>query len=170
DMRGYPRGTGWELATRLPRRDSINAIFSRPIVEAVTLSMRDIGIQPSYSFRQLLSPTIDSPYTGRVVILIDENAQSQSEHLCLALESAHDVTFIGTPTAGANGDVTNVVLPGGITASFSGHDVRHADGRRLQRIGIQPDVRVEPTVRGLASGRDEVLEAAIEFLRTGRKP
>ena len=170
DMRGYPRGTGWELATRLPRRDSINAIFSRPIVEAVTLSMRDIGIQPNYSFRQLLSPTIDSPYTGRVVILIDENAQSQSEHLCLALESAHDVTFIGTPTAGANGDVTNVVLPGGITASFSGHDVRHADGRRLQRIGIQPDVRVEPTVRGLAAGRDEVLDAAIEFLRTGRKP
>lgn len=169
DMRGYPRRTGWQLATYLPRRDSINAIFSRPFVEAITLSVRDIGMQPSYTFTQPLSPTIDSPYTGRVVILINEFAQSQSEHLCLALESAHDVTFIGTPTAGANGDLTNVLLPGGLIASFSGHNVRHADGRRLQRLGIQPDVRVEPTVRGLAEGRDEALEAAIEFLRTGRR-
>ena len=56
------------------------------------------------------------------------------------------------------------VLPGGITVNFTGHDVRHADGRQLQRVGIQPHVRVAPTIAGIRAGRDEVLEKAIEFL------
>jgi C-terminal processing protease CtpA/Prc len=80
-------------------------------------------------------------------------------------EAATDVTFIGTPTAGANGDVTNMVLPGNIRVNFSGHDVRHADGRQLQRVGIQPTIRVEPTVADIRAGRDAVLEAAISHLQ-----
>jgi C-terminal processing protease CtpA/Prc len=38
------------------------------------------------------------------------------------------------------------------------------DGRRFQNIGIQPDVRVEPTILGVANGKDEVLEKGIEVL------
>jgi C-terminal processing protease CtpA/Prc len=48
---------------------------------------------------------------------------------------------------------------------FTGHDVRHADGRQLQRVGLQPHVLVAPTIAGLRSGRDEVLERALEFLQ-----
>jgi C-terminal processing protease CtpA/Prc len=84
-------------------------------------------------------------------------------------ESATNVTFIGTPTNGANGDVTNLVLPGGIYASFSGHDVRHADGRQLQRVGIQPHIKIEPTISGIREGRDEILEGAIKFLDSTAK-
>lgn len=47
---------------------------------------------------------------------------------------------------------------------FSGHEVRHADGRQLQRLGIQPDIEVHPTIMGLRAGRDEVLEAALHWL------
>jgi C-terminal processing protease CtpA/Prc len=47
---------------------------------------------------------------------------------------------------------------------FTGHDVRHADGRQLQRVGIVPDVPVPPTLRGLREGRDEVLERALGWL------
>ncbi|HEY3123857.1 MAG TPA: hypothetical protein VGK70_07305 [Thermoanaerobaculia bacterium] len=45
-------------------------------------------------------------------------------------------------------------------------DVRHADGRQLQRLGIRPDIRVEPTPGGLAAGKDEVLDRALAFLKT----
>jgi C-terminal processing protease CtpA/Prc len=76
--------------------------------------------------------------------------------------------FIGTPTAGANGDVTNFPVPGGFRVSFSGHDVRHADDRQLQRVGIQPHVRVAPTIAGIRGGRDEVLERALEYVKTGK--
>ena len=98
-------------------------------------------------------------------MLIDDRAISQSEHTALFFEAANDTTFIGMPTAGANGDVTRFRLPGGFTVSFTGHDVRHADGRQLQRVGIQPHIRVAPTIDGLRSGRDEVLERALAFLK-----
>jgi C-terminal processing protease CtpA/Prc len=97
-------------------------------------------------------------------MLIDERTQSQAEHTGLFFEAANRTTFIGSPTAGANGDVTSVVLPGGMTMSFTGHDVRHVDGRQLQRIGLVPDVRVHATVRGIRAGRDEVLERAVRWL------
>jgi C-terminal processing protease CtpA/Prc len=48
--------------------------------------------------------------------------------------------------------------------TFSGHAVRHADGRQLQRVGLQPDVPVRPTIAGVRSGRDEVLDGAMRYL------
>jgi C-terminal processing protease CtpA/Prc len=90
--------------------------------------------------------------------------QSQAEHTGLFLEAGADTVFVGEPTAGANGDVTNFSLPGGLVVYFTGHDVRHADGRQLQRIGIQPHVPVAPTISGLRAGRDEVLERAMAWL------
>jgi hypothetical protein len=44
-------------------------------------------------------------------------------------------------------------------------DDRHADGRQLQRVGIQPHVRVCPTIAGLRAGRDEVLERGVDVVR-----
>jgi C-terminal processing protease CtpA/Prc len=105
-------------------------------------------------------------YKGKVVVLIDERAISQAEHTCLFLEAMAHAKFVGTPTNGANGDVTSVVLPGDIRVHFTGHDVRHADGRQLQRVGIQPDLRVEPTIQGIRKGRDEVLEAAVRYVQS----
>jgi C-terminal processing protease CtpA/Prc len=104
-------------------------------------------------------------YRGKVVMLINEDAISQAEHTCMFFEAATDVTFVGTPTTGANGDVTNMVLPGNLAVSFTGHNVRHADGRQLQRVGIQPTVKVAPTVGGVVAGRDEILEAAVKYLQ-----
>ena len=93
---------------------------------------------------------------------------SQAEHTGLFFEAAAGTKFIGSQTAGANGDVTNLSLPGGLYVSFSGHDVRHADGRQLQRVGLVPDVQVRPTLYGIRAGRDEVLDRALAYLRTGR--
>jgi C-terminal processing protease CtpA/Prc len=99
-------------------------------------------------------------------MLINEATLSQAEHTGLFLEAANGTRFVGSPTAGANGDVTNLVVPGGILVWFSGHDVRHADGRQLQRVGLQPDVPVRPTIAGIRAGRDEVLEKAAALLKS----
>ena len=58
------------------------------------------------------------------------------------------------------------VRGGGISAGFTGMEVLHADGRRLQRIGIQPHLHVEPTIAGIRAGRDEVLERGLEVLQS----
>jgi hypothetical protein len=74
-------------------------------------------------------------------------------------------TFIGSPTSGANGSVTTVVLPGALRASFPGDSIRHADGRQLQGVGLQLQILVRPTIQGLAEGRGEVPEETITFLQ-----
>ena len=169
DMRGYPNGTAWSIAPRLTeKKNVVAALFSRPILQATDLTDSELDDSARYSFAQRIPERQGDVYKGKVVVLINEDAISQAEHTCLFFEAATDVTFIGTPTAGANGDVTVMVLPGNLIVSFSGHDVRHADGRQLQRVGIQPTIKATPTIRGLIDGRDEILEAAIKFLQ-GRK-
>lgn len=161
DMRGYPNGTAWPLAARMNTRGAKTAaLFRRREVSALDGEEADSG----YFFAQPLPEPRSWTYRGKVVMLIDERAISQAEHTALFLEQAAGATFIGSPTAGANGDVTNFSLPGGLWVSFTGHDVRHADGRQLQRVGIQPDVPVTPTIRGIREGRDEVLDRALGWL------
>lgn len=165
DMRGYPNGTAWSIAPRLTeKKNVVAALFSRPLLEGNAMSDSEVADTANYSFAQKIPDRKGDVYQGKVVVLINEDAISQAEHTCLFFESVTDVTFIGTPTAGANGDVTFMVLPGNLVVSFSGHDVRHADGRQLQRVGIQPTIRVAPTIRGLVEGRDEILERAVKHL------
>jgi C-terminal processing protease CtpA/Prc len=161
DMRGYPQGTGWNLASRLNARGAhYGALFRRNLVSAETGERERTGV----TFSQPIEPTDSWIYQGRTVMLIDERTVSQSEHLGLFLEAAAGTKFVGTPTAGANGDITFFSVPGIASVRFSGHEVRHADGRQLQRIGLVPDVLVAPTLRGIRAGKDEVLERGIEVL------
>jgi C-terminal processing protease CtpA/Prc len=161
DMRGYPRGVFAPLGARMNRVGAqYAATFLRPVLSAGTAGM-------SFTFQQRIPPTARPPYQGKTVMLIDERAISQSEHTGLFLEAASGITFIGSATAGANGDVTRFVLPGGVTVGFTGHDVRHSDGRQLQKVGLTPHVEVSPTIRGIREGKDEVLERALRFVREG---
>jgi hypothetical protein len=145
----------------------VAAKFKRLIVPSPDTARTTI-----YQFDQPIPPSQGVPkYTGRTVMLVDERTISQAEHTGLFFEAANGTTFIGSPTMGANGDVTTMVIPGNIVISFTGHDVRHADGRQLQRVGLQPQVLVTPTIAGIRAGRDEVLEAALKYLGgTGEVP
>lgn len=158
DMRGYPNGTAWPIAPRINVRNApYGALFQRMLVSGDDATAR-------MQFEQELGKP-DRVYRGQTVMLIDERAISQSEHTGLFFEAAAGTRFVGSPSAGANGDVTDLSLPGGLFVGFTGHDVRHADGRRLQRVGLVPDVPVRPTLAGLRLGKDEVLERALEILK-----
>lgn len=161
DGRGYPRGTAWAIAPLLSRETQVVAARFRRRV-AGGPSADDRGY---IEFEQRIPPWDGPRWEGRTVMLIDERTQSQGEHTGLFLEAANGTVFVGSPTAGANGDVTDFSLPGGIRVTFTGHDVRHADGRPLQRVGLRPDVEARPTIAGIRLGHDEVLEAAVRFLR-----
>jgi C-terminal processing protease CtpA/Prc len=166
DIRGYPKGTAWSMTPYFSDVVRPAAKLRRPFV--IGPGDNEVSL-PSIAYEQYFPAGNDWQYRGRIVILIDENAISHAEHSCLFLESAaKEVTYVGSPTNGANGNVTQVVLPGNIQVSFTGLDVRHSDDRQLQRRGIQPDIPVKPTIAGVRNGRDEVLDAAIEFLQIGR--
>lgn len=160
DMRGYPASGAFAFIPRLARPST------QPTVIGGT--PRYSGSSGSFSLDEgpwtSPEPAPCERYAGRIVVLADGSSQSAAEHVCALIKSVAAVTFIGSRTSGANGGVTRTILPGGIVVNFTGQSVRHADGSQLQRVGIVPDVELHPTLRGIRSGRDDVLERAIAFL------
>jgi len=163
DMRGYPRGTGWLIGARLNTRGA--SALSEIRTPVITAGSTD-GRLTRRTLQQV--PTTDKPlYRGKIVVLIDDRAISSAEHTCLILETTGRAKFVGSPTAGTNGEETYVKIPGGFELRFTGMEILHADGRQLQLVGIQPDVTVRPTLRGLRAGKDEVLDRAVRYLQSG---
>ncbi|MDX1539178.1 S41 family peptidase [Arsukibacterium sp.] len=109
----------------------------------------------------------DNPdyYTGKIAILINEQTQSSAEYTTMAFRGAPKAKVIGSTTAGADGNFSGIILPGGHWTAISGIGVFYPDGTPTQRIGIVPDIEVKPTIAGIAAGRDEQLEAAIEYIK-----
>lgn len=111
-------------------------------------------------------PPREPRYKGKVIVLVDEVSQSQSEYTTMALRTAPGAKVLGSTTAGADGNVSAIGLPGGLRSMISGIGVFYPDKRPTQKIGILPDIEVKPTVAGIREGRDELVEAAIrEILR-----
>ncbi|MDR7856759.1 S41 family peptidase [Tissierella sp.] len=104
-------------------------------------------------------------YKGKVVIIVNEETQSQAEYTAMAFKTAPNVTVIGSTTAGADGNVSEFYLPGKIYTMISGIGIYYPNGGETQRIGIVPDIEVHPTIEGIKEGRDELLEKAIEIIK-----
>ena len=109
-------------------------------------------------------------YPGKVVILIDEVTQSQAEYTTMAFRTAPGAIVIGSTTAGADGNVSTVPLPGAFSSYVSGLGVFYPDKRPTQRVGILPDIEVLPTIEGIRAGRDELIEEAIRQIKPQPTP
>ena len=101
-------------------------------------------------------------------MLTNESAQSHGEYVCEMLKTLSNATIIGSATAGANGGVADFNIPGSITLHFSWQALILPNGKSFQRYGVQPDIKIRPTIKGIQAGKDEVLERAIQFIEYGR--
>jgi C-terminal processing protease CtpA/Prc len=119
----------------------------------------------------LKTPTIgvkgSNSYKGKVVVIVDARSQSQAEYTTMAFQASANVTVIGSTTAGADGNVSSISLPGGIKTMISGIGVLYPDGTETQRKGVKIDVEVQPTVEGIRLGKDELLIKARELILKG---
>ncbi|OON70999.1 hypothetical protein B0919_03100 [Hymenobacter sp. CRA2] len=111
-----------------------------------------------------VTPNPSQFYTGKVAVLVNEDTRSLGEYTTMALQLNPRATVLGSTTAGADGNVSPIVLPGDLTTRFSGLAVFYPDGRETQRVGIIPTVKVAPSVEGVRAKRDEVLEKAVALL------
>jgi C-terminal processing protease CtpA/Prc len=102
-------------------------------------------------------------FKGKVILIINERTQSQGEYTAMALRCAPNAITIGSTTAGTDGDVSSINLPGGVTTYITGNGVFYPDGKQTQRIGIIPDIVSKPTISGIKNGKDELLNKAIEL-------
>ena len=127
-----------------------------------------VGNLPGY-FKEIptsLGLKNDDYYKGKVIVLVNEQTQSQAEYTTMAFQAAPNTIVVGSQTAGADGNVITLPLPGGIKTMFSGLGVFYPDGTNTQRTGVKIDHYITPTIEGINAGRDELLEKALEIIDT----
>ncbi|RZK63573.1 MAG: peptidase S41, partial [Pedobacter sp.] len=103
-------------------------------------------------------------YNGKVVVIVNSDTQSQGEFTTMAFQSSPNVIVIGSQTAGADGEVTTIVLPGGIYTRISSKGVFYPNNSSTQGTGVKINLIVKPTIKGIMDGKDELLEKAINIL------
>jgi C-terminal processing protease CtpA/Prc len=109
-------------------------------------------------------PAQASRLSNPCAFLIDANSISYAES-CMSIVEHHRLAeIVGTPTMGTNGNMVHAKLPCGFVMSFTAMKVLKQDGTPHHGIGIRPTVQAKPTQKGLAEGRDEVIEKALEVL------
>ncbi len=105
-------------------------------------------------------------YGGKIAILVNEASLSSAEFHTMAFRVAPRAKVIGSQTAGADGNVSTFVLPGRVNTNITGIGCYYPDMSETQRIGMKPDIEIRPTIEGIKAGKDEVLEKAIEWIRS----
>ena len=107
-------------------------------------------------------------YKGKVVVIVNETTQSAAEGQTMLLQSASNVTVLGSTTAGTNGNIAKMYFPGNSTTHITGIGIYYPDGSDMQRVGVKIDIPVKPTIKGIKEGRDELMERAVKFIETGK--
>jgi C-terminal processing protease CtpA/Prc len=166
-LRGAEGSKGWIVDIRnYPAEFVVFALGGHFVSEPSPFARFTIGDTANpgsfhWSDRPIELTPIAPRYPGKVVVLVDETSISQAEYTAMAFRSAPKAIVVGSTTAGADGNVSGVPLPGGLPSLISGIGVFYPDKRPTQRVGVVPDVDVRPSIVGIREGRDEVLEAAI---------
>ncbi|MET3026628.1 S41 family peptidase [Flavobacterium sp. UW10123] len=156
DYREYMKFTPYMIARRLIRTEKEFAKLIQP----------DLSYPGRFLWKQseTIPPLKNQYYTGKVIVLVNQNTQSASEYATMLLQTGDNVTTIGTQTSGADGNVSyNEFL--GYKSIITGLGVFYPDKRETQRVGIKVDVAVYPSIKGIQEGRDEILEKALEFIQ-----
>lgn len=156
DIRNYP-------STFVPF--SLGSFFvssSTPFVKFTNGNIKNPG---EFTFvKEYQIPKPEETYKGKLIVLVNEVSQSQAEYTAMAFRAGDNTTIIGSTTAGADGNVSRIMLPGGLGSLISGIGIYFPDGKETQRVGIVPDIEVKPTIKGIKSGKDELLDKAIEII------
>ena len=156
DLRGYPANNHQLIAHFLKQRESTKWMFVPEIIYPDYEKVNYSGLGWN------VAPTNES-LNAKIIFITDGRAISYAESYMGYIKDFKLATIVGQPTAGTNGNVNPLSLPGGYNISWTGMLVKNHDGSQHHLKGIIPDVRVERTVKGVAEGRDEFLEKAIEL-------
>ncbi|MFZ0597762.1 MAG: S41 family peptidase [Flavobacterium sp.] len=158
DMRNYPQGTYDDIAKFLNAHEEKFAIYTYP----------DFNYPGKFKWTKGSTCGSENKdnYKGKVIVLLNEDSISQSEWTAMCFQTTGNTTVIGSQTAGADGNVTELDFKSFHTR-YSGIGVYYPDKRETQRIGIVPDIEIKPTIKGIQEGKDEVLDRALVFIETG---
>ena len=159
DARGHGNMVAWDLAPQLAIKRTVAGVC------VTKVDIADVGALPEqqYRRRELVIEPAKGARRRKVVVLVDERTQSQSEISALFFKALGGI-LVGSRTAGTVGDVTDIQVHPEVRLSFSGQDVLTNQGVSLHGRGLDIDVQVRETPAAVRSGRDLPLEAALRIL------
>src|SRR5207253_5087976 len=105
-------------------------------------------------------------YRGPLAILVDGASASTSEIFAGGMQDLKRARIFGTRTAGAALPSFIEQLPNGDGFQCATADYISEGGRRLEGVGVAPDVEAGPSRELLLAGRDAALEAAVNWIHT----
>jgi carboxyl-terminal processing protease len=138
-------------------------LMAEPGLVAVTTKRGD----PPSEWRHEGSGT--GAYRGKVAVLVDDLSGSASEVFAGVLQENGRAMVLGRTSYGGVLNSTTVQLPTGGTLQYPHSDMRTPKGRRIEGVGVVPDVAVELRQADLLAGKDTVVEEAIDMLTKGAK-
>ncbi|MBY0574058.1 MAG: hypothetical protein K2P84_10285 [Undibacterium sp.] len=104
-------------------------------------------------------------FTGKVVVLSAAQTYSAAEDFLVAFDTMKRGMIIGEPSGGSTGQPLVINLPGEGMATIVSKNDSYPNGKAFVGVGVQPHRLVMPTVSDFRSGKDKVLQAAIEEVR-----
>jgi C-terminal processing protease CtpA/Prc len=158
DLRGYPGKISPIILNHLVDHPFTSARWNVPVIT------RPDGQGWAWETSGWFERPVAPRFPGKVAFVTDGRAISYAESYLGIVEAYHLGEIVGGPTAGTNGNVNPFALPGGYRVVWTGMKVLKHDGSRHHGVGIQPIVPVARTLQGVAAGRDELLEKAIEVV------
>lgn len=163
DLRGYnDNGSLLKVFDYLLSKPVVYGIKTQPnFTQPGRFCFVDNIVNKEYKFAGKENP---DPYKGQVVVLINEHTVSAEEMWAMVFKKVPNVIFVGSQTAGADGNKTFIKLTDGNKIIFSGLGIYYPDGGETQRIGIKPDVLVRPTVESIRNKEDLLLLKALEVI------
>jgi tricorn protease len=106
------------------------------------------------------------------VLLTNENSFSDGEIFPAGFKALHVGTVMGNPTAGGViGTVEYPLIDGSQYMRIPKVGWYTIEGKNMENLGIQPDVKVEEDIEHVREGIDDQLNAAVKYLMDEiRKP
>jgi hypothetical protein len=86
----------------------------------------------------------EKTFKGKLYVLTNKNTASTCEPLVYGLKSAKRATVVGEKTMGAMLNGERFTISDRFSLFLPTADFYAADGQRLDRVGVEPDVKVDP--------------------------
>ncbi|MFP5284809.1 MAG: S41 family peptidase, partial [Thermoanaerobaculia bacterium] len=103
---------------------------------------------------------------ARTAFLLDGRSSGYAETFLEMIEHYRWGALVGERSGANNGSISRADLPGGWRAVWTGQRTLKHDETPLHGRGIDPTVPATRSLRGIAEGRDEQAERAVEIVST----
>lgn len=153
DLRGNPGGIG------IMAMGVAGFFIDQPGQSLGEMKMRDTTL------KFVIFPRPET-YKGPLAILVDGGSASTSEILAGGLQDLKRARIFGTRTAGAVLPSDIIRLPNGDGFQYAQAGYTSTGGRVLEGTGVTPDVEVRQTEEARSDGKDLVLDAADDWIRS----